>query len=316
MLSSINRIKTVLATKDFGTHLNHYLFEPGLVLAHDGRMVAAVPADVNFSALVPGPELEAVLNRFEEATITFDPPLLKIKSGRLHGTIQTLPVDQMEFPRPSHDWTAPPPNFKEALRRVRPFVAETAVQMWALCICLYAESMTATTNISIMHVECPGLTPDHEVLLPGWAADYILKIDEELTGVIWDTNYAAFRWASGLWFRTKLVEGTFPTAIAPLLAAPERATTPIEKDWHKTYAAVAELSENVITIAPDAITGGHGKAAVRADVATVVTSPVIFHPKYLSPVLAAADYWAPELYPKPVPFRGDGFSGVVIGRRA
>jgi hypothetical protein len=317
MKAAIDRIKSILATKDFGTHLNHYLFEPGLVLASDGRMVAAVPTDSEFSCLVPGPELEAVLNRFSDSlTIEHVDGTLKIKCGRLHGAIQTLPTDQVEFFRPAHPWIAPPKGLKTALKQARPFIAETAVQAWALCACLHTGGVDATNNMSIIRVACAELVPEQAVLLPSWAIDFVLRVDEDLTGVIWDPNYAAFRWESGLWFRTQLVQGQFPTQIEALLSSPERATTPVEKDWRKEYQAVAELSENTITINPDSIIGGHGKASVRADIATPLPASVIFNPKFLSPVLAAADYWAPEVYPAPVPFRGDGFGGVVMGRRA
>lgn len=317
MKEQLDRIKTVLATKDFGTHLNHYLFEPGWVLASDGRMVAAVPTGQDLTCLVPGPELEAVTGRLLEAlAVSYADEKLQLKSGRLHGAIATLPVDSVQFFRPEHEWLVPPPAFVEALRLARPFIAETAVQPWALCACLHANAIVATNNISIVRVDCAGLDPDRQILLPSWACDFILKHSEPLTGVMWNENYAAFKWESGLWFRTQLVIGQFPPQIAAILAAPERATTPIAKEWLRTYESVAALSENNIRIEPEAIIGGHGKAEVRAEIETPLTAPILFNPKFLSLVLAAADFWAPEIYPAPVPFRGAGFSGVVMGRKA
>lgn len=316
MKDAIDRIKSVLATKDFGTRLNHYLFEPGWILASDGRMVAAAPIGQDLSCLVPGPELEAIVGRFaDDVVLSFANDKLHIRSGRLHGSIATLPVDQVTFYRPTREWLCPPESLITALRRARPFIAETAVQPWALCACLHDNAVVATNNMSIIKTDCADLVPERQVLLPSWAVDFILKHAEPLTGVMWDDNYAAFRWESGLWFRTQLIAGQFPPQIANILAHPERATTLIEKDWRIEYDHVAALSENIVSIAPTEIIGGKGQAQVRAEIDSPLSSTVLFNPKFLSPVLALADYWAPEIYPSPVPFRGDGFSGVVMGRK-
>lgn len=319
MKEALDRIKSVLATKDFGTHLNHYLFEPGWVLASDGRMVAAAPTGQDLRCLVPGPELEAVVGRLTDdlaLTYTPDDQRLHARSGRLHGAIQTLPVEQVSFFRPEGAWQRPPGGFVAALKRARPFVAETSVQPWALCVSLSAGFVVATNNMAIIRVDCPELQPETEVLLPSWAVDFVIKHDEPLAGVMWDANYAAFKWESGLWFRTQLVIGRFPPKISEILAAPERAIVLVEKEWLKTYCAVAELSENSVSISANEIVGGHGKAEVRAAIDTPLEKMVLFNPKFLSPVLQVADWWGPDYWPAPVPFRGDGFSGVVVGRKA
>lgn len=317
MKEALDRIKSVLATKDFGTHLNHYLFEPGWALASDGRMVAAIPTGENLNCLVPGPELEAVLKGFEsDVAVTQEPDRLLLRAGRLRGSIATLPVDQVQFFRPEGAWLDPPEGFVEALKIARPFIAEMAVQPWALCACLRSGAVIATNNISIIQADCPALATERDVLLPSWAVDFVIKANEPLTGVMWDANYAAFRWESGLWFRSQLVEGKFPEQIGNILAHPERAQTSIEKDWRAVYRQVASLSENTIRIGPAELVGGHGKAEVRAEIETAVPVEVNFNPKFLTPVLEAADFWAPEIYPAPVPFRGEGFSGVVVGRKA
>lgn len=317
MKDALDKIKSVLATKDFGTHLNHYLFEPGWILASDGRMIAAAPADHDLACLVPGPELEAVVGGFKTLTsLTHTDEKLTIKSGRLRGAITTLPVEQVSFFRPVGEWKAPPEGLIEALRLVRPFIAETAVQPWALCACIRTGGVVATNNMSIVLAECPGLDIEGEVLLPSWAVDFVLKHAEPLDAVMWDSNYAAFRWESGLWFRTQLVEGQFPPQIGKILAGPERATTPIDSEWLREYMAVAELSESSIVISSTEIVGGHGKAEVRSETTTELLASINFNPKFLTPVLVKAAFWAPEIYPAPVPFRGEGFSGVVVGRKS
>jgi hypothetical protein len=324
MKAQIDRIKSVLATKDFGTRLNHYLFEPGWVLASDGRMVAAIPTGEDLNCLVPGPEIEAVVDRFE-GDVAFshvgdhaagEKGYLKLRSGLLSGSIETLPPDQVSFFRPDGEWLEPPDGLVEALKLVRPFIADQAVQAWALCACLRTGSVVATNNMSIITADCLALEVDGDILVPSWAVDFVLKHAEALTGVMWNKNFAAFRWESGLWFRTQLIEGSFPPQIGTLIARPERATTAIEKAWRAVYNDVATLSEGTVRIGPTEMIGGKGKAEVRAQIATAVEVEINFNPKFLSPVLAAADFWAPEIYPAPVPFRGNGFSGVVVGRKA
>lgn len=326
MKEHIDRIKGALATKDFGTHLNHYLFEPGWVLASDGRMVAAAPTGEDLSCLVPGPELEAVLGRFpEDVALTCEEVAtegglaktwLRLRAGRLNGKIETLPVTQVSFYRPDGDWQVPPPGLFAALKLARPFIAEQAVQPWALCACLRNGGVVATNNMSIITADCPGLEVEGEVLLPSWAVDFVLSYKDDIVGVMWNKNYAAFRWSDGAWFRTQLVEGVFPPQIGAILANPERAVVPIEKDWLRTYNDVAALSEGVVRIAANEMVGGRGKAEVRAEVESTVEKEVLFNPKFLNAPLNMASHWAPDIWPAPVPFRGEGFSGVVVGRKS
>jgi len=317
MKDAVTKIKSALASKDMGAFLNHYLIADGEILATDGRITAGYPSDCGVSALVPGPELEALVGRLaDDLTVTAQENAIKLASGRMHGTIQTLPPDSVVFHRPEGEWRKPPANFIEALRHARPFIADQSVQQWALCACMRSGAILASNNISLVMVECPGLESDVDILLPSRAVDFVLGAKAPLTEYIVNENHAAFMWEDGLWLRAQLVIGAFPTAASNLLAQQTDTTVAFTKEWKKAYTSVAGISESIITIEPERIVGGKGKARVEHETPMPeLAASIHFNPKFLDNVVNVATHWEPSCYPKPIPFRGPGLYGLVMGRQ-
>jgi hypothetical protein len=317
MKDLVDRIKGARASKDMGAFMSHYLLDAGEMVTTDGKISAGCPSPYNVSALVPGPELEALVSRLDgPVTVKGDDKNIKLRAGPMHGTIQTLPVDTVLFLRPGGEWSDPPPGLVPALRRVRSFIADQAVHQWGLCACLRDGCVMATNNISLVRAECDGLRAPKDVLVPSWAVDFILSARGRLTGIDLNENNACFRWYDGLWLRTQLVVGDFPPNAAKLLEEDAPTTVAIPKEWKRAYVAVAGISENIISVKPDRIVGGAGKSVVEHETPMPgLGQDVHFNPKFLDNVIAVAESWEPARYPAPIPFRAPGMYGLVLGRK-
>ena len=328
MRAAIDAIKSVRAARDLGIFADNYIAKDGTIYASDGRMAAAIACSTldGINRLIPGDELEKLISRLpDDVTLRLNDQSITIASGRMRGTITTRDPADMMMLMPDEEWRVPPPGLINAMKLARPFVADVAAQPFATCLFLRDGAVLATTNIALIQVECPGLAPDADRLLPAWAADFVLKASGAagdligpLSGLILNDRYAAFRWAGGLWLRTQLVTGAFPAAVGSLLAevAPTQPLA-ITAPWRRAYAAVAAISEGVITIEPDRIVGGHRHSRVEHDVEPIdIGEAVRFDPKYLSPVVELAQARNPAAFPRPVSFVAPGVRGLIAGRRA
>lgn len=320
MKEAIAKVKGALAAKDFGAAMNYYTFKDDFIYASDGNMTAATPYAHGLDRLVPGAELEALLARLpNDVTCMYDDASITMKGGRLRGTIKTQSTVDRVLLVPEHPWNEPPHGLVEAMRRARPFIADVAAQPYATCMCFRKDALFATTNMSLVQVQVPGLAPgDLDLLLPSWAVDFVLKAYGTLNGIIFTPNYMAFRWDDGSWLRTKLIEGAFPATVVTLLSNVE-PEQPFElgPGWRLAYADVAALSEGIVGVEASRITGGKGHSKVEADVEpTGIEAPVHFNPRFLTAVIDVATHWNPAEFPRPVPFVGPGLRGLVVGRRA
>ena len=327
MRAAIDAIKSVRAARDLGIFADNSIAKDGTIYASDGRMAAAIACSTldGINRLIPGDELEKLISRLpDDVTLRLNDQSITIASGRMRGTIATRDPADMMMLMPDEEWRVPPPGLINAMKLARPFVADVAAQPFATCLCLRDGAVLATTNITLVQIDAPWLTTNMptdedgpDLLVPAWAVDFAIKVPHELTGLILNDRYIAFRWG-GLWFRSQLVTGAFPKGVRKMLAevAPTQPLA-ITAPWRRAYAAVAAISEGVITIEPDRIVGGHRHSRVEHDVEPIdITEAIRFDPKYLSPVVELAQAWNPAAFPRPVPFVAPGVRGLIMGRRA
>ena len=321
MKSALSAIKSVRASKSLGIFADFYTLKDSLIYASDGRMSCAArcPAVAGLDCLVPGDEFERLVARLDgDIAITRGDSSITLSAGRMRGTIKTRPTSDMAMVVPEHPWQPPPEGLVPAMRRARPFVAEVSSQSFRTCLALSQGRIYGIqdNNVGIIEAACPGLAPPTDLLLPYWAADFVIWAEGTLMGVVLQENYCAFQW-DGLWLRSSLVAGALPASVGTLLArvsdAQPLAITPT---WRAAYAAVAGLSDEAVTIEAGRILGGGGHSEVVHETdALDLAQPVKFTPRYLTPVIDAATAWNPGLYPAPVQFVGEGCKGLVMGRR-
>lgn len=320
MRDEIAALKEVRAKRDLGIFADSYVLKDGEIYVSDGRYAAVMPCAMTngLSRIVPGDELEKLLGRLDsDLRFSSDDGSVTLRAGRMHGTIRTSDPIALTMLMVDQPWTDPPPGLIATMRAARPFVADQAAQPYATCVGLKAGRVIATANVSLIEVTCPDLQINQDMLLPLWAADFCLSADGDLTGVVLAPNYAAFRWSTGLWMRTQLVSGAIPQTIDNLLGSiPDQLPVKLDRAWRKAYNNVAEISKDVITIERNRIVGGAGKSRVEHETDdSGVDGAVHFDPKYLNAVVGLADAWDPNAYPRPVPFRGPGAKGLIVGKR-
>lgn len=319
MQAAIAKVKGALSSQDVVPQLTYYLVKNGMIHASNGRMSVAAPFPFTGAEfLAPGVELEALVTRLPDLppTIKLEDNKLRIRAGRLRGTIETLPASSVNYTPPPEDWRPVPPDMLESLRAIRPFVSDNAIHFWSLCVSMQADHMLASTNVSLARVECPGLHGD-DTLVPCWAIDYVLSRTEQLTHLqINESKTIAFKWEDGSWMKTQLVVGRFPDVAHNLIAAWQEPAWEIPSEWRQAYRLVAEMSENLVVIHAAFIKGSQTHATVKHE-----TNPAPvpeggysrYNPKFLNAVIDAATHWDPSTWPKPAYFSGPGIRGLIAG---
>lgn len=322
MKEALVKIKAALSKQRIVEHLSHYLIRDGFLVASDGRMTAGAPVDVPGEYLIPGEELELLMGKFGDgAEVRIEGTVVHIAQGKLRGTIATSLLDSVLFPSPGKDpaWLLPCADFLPALRLARPFISDNAMQEWATTAWLRDGSILATTNRSLVEVNCEGLL-GADTLLPVWAVDYVLGHGDILTGVLWHERFACFQWSDGSWMHTLINAGKWPEQAVQMLAAVEDPEWLIEQEWRDAYAAVSSvvLEGEPITISADRMEGRRKQAWVSypAESPTPPHGASQWDPKFLSPVVAIATHIDLTAWPKPAVFVGNGIKGLVVGRMA
>jgi hypothetical protein len=322
MKGALKWIKLAIATRDIVTDKTFYKLSENEIRATDGRLTAGHPCHTGADFLVPGEEFEKVMDRLPGDDVRIKPVEkgIKLTSGRYSGTINTLPLEQWNYPGVDDaSWQPVPAGLIDVLKALRPFVSENAMQPWATCVALEHGWAYATNNVALAGIPLPGA--DMMALLPVWAVDFVLARAKDLSEWAWSENYVAFKWKNEAWMRSVLVIGQFPERAAALLREANNAntTTIITDDFKKAFAEVAEMAEDTIMLYSDRIVSRFKQAVIVADIACVTpkdTECSIWGACYLAPAIKAADSWSPDLWPKPAPFKGKTISGYVVGRRA
>lgn len=322
MKEILSWLNDALASKDLVRGMNYYRVADGQIKATDGRITAAHPWPYNGEFLAPGDELEKILTRCaEDPTITIaSPKEIRIRSGRFHGTIQTLPLTEWDYPGVDEaQWKPLPTQLMEVLHLLRPFISDNAVQGWAMSVALENGWAYATNNVSIGGAKCKGLNGVN-ALLPVWALDFVLPRTDGLTHWAWTDNYVAFKWNTNAWMRSQLVVGQFPEKASQLAQAAfqEEPTQVITEEFRAAFRQIAELAADTVSVYADRIESKFGKAIVVDGAESEVPEGAlcsIWGAKFLLPALEVANCWSPAMWPKPAPFKGPVIAGYVVGRK-
>lgn len=315
MKEAINKVKAAIAPKDIASHLSHYLVKDGFIHASDNRLVAAAPFPLVGEFLVPGGDFEAVADRFSEKTkLEVTPTTVIFRDGKMKATLKTLPIDTVNYQKPEGEQQKIPKDFLQALARIRPFISDNAVHFWALAVCLEKDFIYATNNIVVAAAECKGLNGGGK-LLPSWAVDYLLSRNEELEAIISDKVSMTFLWWDGSWMKTQLVDSEFPKGAENLIEKMAKPTFRLTPEWKLIYGTISEMTDALIEIFKDKIVGVTEHGEIEVEVSSAAPEGASkWHKKFLDPVIAAAEFWQPDVWPKPSPFIGPGIRGLIVGR--
>jgi len=321
MKQIIKWLNEALSGKDLVMGMTYYRVQNNEIRATDGRITACHPWPYDHEFLVAGNEFEKILARMpDEPTIEPIEGGIRLRSGRYHGTIHTLPVTEWQHPGVDEaKWKKIPTDLPYMLKVLRPFISDNAIQPWAMCVALQGGWVYATNNVAIAGAPSKGLDAI-KALLPSWAIDFVLPRMEGLSKWAWEAHYVAFKWDNGAWMRSQLAIGEFPEKAAALVkdAWKQNPSQEITEHFREAFEQVVGLAEDTIEIHADFIKSKFGKAEIQGEAACEIPEGAthsIWGASFLAPALASATHWSPALWPKPVPFKGKTVAGYVVGRK-
>lgn len=322
MLEQVRWLKEVLSTKDILAANTHYLVRNGFIHAKNGRMSAATPIRCDLEFAVPGEAFEKTLSRAPgEVSFTLaDGPngvrQLTIRSGKFRATMGLLDVAHWHVEEPSTAFRAIPDRLFPAFDALLPFISDNALHPWASSITLTGELAYATNNSTLACYPCPSPHP-RSVMVPRWAVEFVVSRGKELAEWTVNDNHVAFRWKSGAWMRSQLMEGSLPETAMTMLGNAQPPEYALSSAWKEAVSRVLGLADAPLVISETGVrVSGTGLVAEEE----LPTTPIpddsewsAWQPAVLQLVVDHATHFDPSNWPRPCSFSNGDLFGVAAG---
>jgi len=306
-----------LSNKDVQKSMTHYRVKDHFIQATNGRIIAGHPCDIDGEFLVPGVELERILKRLpDDPKIDINNGKVTLRSGRFHGSLQTLDLGEWLFEEVNNAPWQPIPNLLPIFKDLRPFISENAVHRWAMGIAITDGWALASNNIALAGAKSD--TAAVAAIIPSWVIDFIMQRRDGIQQWAVTDHYMAFRWASGAWMRSTLIDDKFPERAAEMIKQVTTPTQPVSEEYRDAVLRVASLSEEGISIYKDRVTGRTAKTELIEELSSEVPKDNEYSrwgEQFIEPVMAVATAWQPSNWPQPASFVGERVRGVISGRR-
>ncbi len=293
-----------------------YHFAGGQVYCRDEALMAGAPSPVQSllqeSFNVPQGELEDLLRRRDEIQLSFA-GALQVRGRGLSAEVQADRDEPPPVPAQPDGWAAAPDGMIRALEMASCFTEDGA--RWTAGIRLTDGRVTAICNTGGIDVRVPGLV-GRPVLITTATADFLRDDPPAETATTDNALWA--RWPDGRWLRALLMNAEMPAAVDGIFeAAKGPATVVIDDAWREAFGDAAALTESSVELRAAGLRFAKGVGQGEVELATGLPDDhrSMWWAKVLAPVMKYAERWNPGGYPDPVLFEGDGFRGVVMGRR-
>ena len=323
ILAAIKRVRSALSNKDLIAFQTHYLLKDERIHAQNGRVQASAPCPVPGEFLVAGAEFERAVDKLPTDKLVIEQDVetgtVKVKGGRFRTTIQTLPVDLVpdkvfEVGQVAFDSA----KFAYALHALRPFISDNATRPFSLCYNFTDGRAMATNNMVIAECTDTGFDPAVALLLPQWAADFIMGMgDVEMLDVGVGRNAMQVRWADGTRMETFLGGQGWPEVARGMLDRMVAPTHEVDEEWRRDVLALRELGENEITFHADYVDCGKGRSRTRLDIPTPTPQGQPYTRwtfEFIEPILERATHIDFTNWPKPMAFAWRNVQGIAAAR--
>lgn len=293
-----------------------YVFGPGGVHARNVSLQAGVATESGYSFNLPAEALDVALARMKDIqSVAVEDDAVIIRAGRLKSTIRRILDEPAGVPPMPEEWESSPPSLPWALGLCLPFLGEQGV---TTCVRLADGRATAISQTRSVDVPVDGLLV-RSGLLTREVCEFLVAqgAPDELAC---DENSIAFRWEDGRWMRAQLYNAKFPEESVDTIYrnAGTEAPIVIDEAFREAYADAAALSTTGVVKLTAA--GFHTKSdASMCSVDHQIDVPEehesYWDAKVLEPVVAHATAFNPAAAMSGALFVGEGFRGVVMGRR-
>lgn len=321
MMQSLNYVRGAVNEKNLVQLLTHYCIHDGRIHGSNGRISIDAPFPVlrDEPIVVPaGPFYKAIDKCDQDPIIEFDKDALLLKSKVRTMRRIRLPLSQDSYSIPVTSGTRydVPPQYTQALGRVKDFVSKDASRPWAMGI-LHMEGYLYATN-NVVLVRTPLDWPDEYPIfgLPGFTVDEAIRLGKP--DALWVTeNAVSFEYkATGVWLRSVLYESQWPDVRKMI---PDTSNLPqLPVDFKDVTQDMIPFNEDekfpIVKYSGKTISTLEGNMLATDELAAEVAEAA-FHAVPLSNVLRVATHMDLSTYPKPCAFRGPDIEGVIVGVR-
>lgn len=214
----------------------------------NGRYVVDVPTDLPVCTVRAERIVAAyVASKDKEPTVKATDANLMVTAGRVKARIPLS--DPAKYPRATPDpKSAPVDGITATLARLQPFIATDASKPWATSVCLKGEHAYATNNAILLRAPSPIELP-FPVNVPHAVIDALKARPSEPTHIGWAHNALTFYYADGVWVRTILIQGDWPTHVV------DQYLSQIGSDWDTPHpdlglmlGTAAKMSESKLPV--------------------------------------------------------------------
>ena len=317
MLSALKFVQGAVARKDFVAALTHFRIKDNQVQGYNGTLSLCGPIPLDLECM---PKATQFIKAIQTCRETISMHLtqtgrLSIKSGAFKVLVDCVNEGFPEF-QPEGEEVALKGSILDALKVLKPFIAEDASRQWARGILLRGQSAFATNNIVVVE-KWLGHTMPVDINIPQAAVTEILRIGEDPTSMQVTDNSVTFHFSGHRWLRTQLYSTQWPD-LDKLLSTkaypvpfPDGFFEALE-DLHPFENKLGQCHLNpgkMSTEASDDL--GGSSVDVPAQSATGIYS--LGQLRELKGVADQIDF---TCYPKPCIFYGDKIRGAIVGMRA
>lgn len=152
-------------------------------------------------------------------------------------------ADPKDYPRssPTPKTSHTAPGVSDLIKRLQPFVATDASKVWATGICLHNGFAYATNNVILCRAPFPAVLPE-KVIIPSACFDAVIGRGEPVDMGV-SPNHVTFYFEDGVWIRTLLVEGDWPTHVV------DNYVNSLPDDWATPHERMGAVLEAAVKIA-------------------------------------------------------------------
>lgn len=319
MIDELRFVQGAVAKKDIIPSLTHFCIENGRIKSYNGRIALSCPIALDLNVRPRAvPFMKAIRACTTEAALYMTTAgRLGIRAGDFRAFIE---CDEQPFPDVFPDGTMIecPDGFLDSLRLLAPFISEDASRLWSRGIHFEGRHAYATNNIVLVQTQLKTEFPI-PCNIPEIGVLEALRINEKPEYLLMAQNHLTFFYKGDRWLRMQLIADPAPD-LGSILQA----------NWVKRKEMVdvpGDLLAALDTLAPfvdpalGAVTFAEGRVCTSpvegegASVNVAHTAAGAYSHAHMREWATIAKAWAPDKYPRPVPFIGDDVHGLIIGMR-
>jgi hypothetical protein len=322
VLEALRLVRGAVSTKDLVPVLTHFALHDGRLQGFNGRIQMGIPVPElkGLSLTVPGKEFLRAVDGCGESdpVLSVSDSFLMVKAGAFSARLPTAPIEAFPLYDPSAERPTPwRGGLQPLLAGLHPFIGIDASRPWAGGISLGGKLAAATNNVIIALAALPRPWRG-DCILPLAAVEELLRIALEPKALHIGDNAITFHFAGGLFLRSTLIDGTWPTSPLELVQQLSQGAV-----WEEIPQELAQAVEQVAPFCHDfkspAVILEAGR--VRTPEGTMSAERGGFkgsgmmgtyRVEPLKTVLAVATHADWSRFPR-VPWKGNGLEGVLVG---